>query len=63
MFANTSKGADVTLMYYSLVKTAVENKLNPVKYITKLLKELPYKEDKNFDYNNYLPWNVTLDED
>ena len=63
MFANTRKGADITLMYYSLVKTAMENKLNPVKYITKLLKELPYKEDKNFDYENYLPWNITLDED
>ena len=63
MFANARKGADITLMYYSLVKTAMENKLNPVKYLTKLLRELPYKEDKNFDYENYLPWNITLDED
>ncbi len=58
LFANTSKGAEVTLLYYSLIKTAKENNLNTYDYITKLLRELPYKYDPSFDYKKYLPWNL-----
>lgn len=35
MLADTSKEADFTLMHYSLIKTALENGLNPAMYLTR----------------------------
>ncbi len=38
LFANTPKGATGSAMMFSLIQTAIENNLDPYKYLTWLLK-------------------------
>ena len=59
LFANTQKGATGSAVMFSLIQTAIENNLDPYKYLTWLLKQA-----KNADLtdaqvvNSLLPWNA-----
>ena len=59
LFANTLKGAAGSAVMFSLIQTAIENGLDPYKYLTWLLKTA-----KNADLadtqvvQSLLPWNV-----
>lgn len=62
LFANTPKGASGSAVMFSLIQTAIENKLDPYKYLTWLLRKA-----NNADLNepevvqSLLPWNVPMD--
>jgi len=61
LFANTPKGANASAIAYSIVQTAVANKLKPFEYIQYLLKTLPniiIKDQSTLDL--YLPWSESL---
>jgi len=45
MFSNTPRGAKARAMIYSLIKTAKENGLNPMIYLTYLFEKLANLED------------------
>jgi hypothetical protein len=38
LFANTPKGAEGIAIVFSLIQTAIENSLNPYKYLTWLMR-------------------------
>ena len=42
LFANTPKGATGSAVMFSLIQTAIENGLDPYKYLTWLLKTANY---------------------
>jgi len=62
LFVNTPRGADGSAVMFSLIETALKNKLDPYKYLTYVFKEAP-----NIDMNNeesfvrLLPWNAPND--
>ena len=62
LFANTPKGATGSAVMFSLIQTAIENGLDPYKYLTWLLKQA-----KNADLTddqviqNLLPWNTPME--
>ena len=62
LFANTPKGATGSAVIFSLIQTAIENGLDPYKYLTWLMKTA-----KNADLSDtetvqgLLPWNVPAD--
>lgn len=62
LFVNTPRGADGSAVMFSLIETALENRLDPYKYLTYVFKEAP-----NIDMNNeeafarLLPWNAPDD--
>jgi transposase len=58
LFSQTAKGADVSVMLYSIVESAKANGLTPYNYITHLLEQLSQPEP---DIEQLLPWNVKLD--
>ena len=41
LFSNTPAGARSSAIYYSLVVTAIENRLNPFEYLTWILTQMP----------------------
>ena len=59
LFANTPKGANDSAVMFSLIQTAIENNMDPYKYLTWLLKQA-----KNADLTDgqtirtLLPWNA-----
>ena len=55
MFSFTENGAIATCAYYSLLKTAIENNLNPGKY---LFNEFGTKV--NLNPLDYLPWSEEI---
>ena len=59
LFANTPKGATGSAVMFSLIQTAIENGLNPYKYLTWLLKNANNEDLKNnHAIQNLLPWNA-----
>ena len=62
LFANTPKGATGSAIMFSLIQTAMENGLDPYKYLTWLLKQA-----KNADLTDgqtirtLLPWNAVAE--
>jgi len=58
LFSNTPNGAESSSMYYSLIETAKENKLNPFEYIKYLLETLPTA--KTSELEALLPWSEFL---
>ena len=62
LFANTPKGASGSAVMFSLIQTAIENDLDPYRYLTWLMKTA-----KDADLNDretvqqLLPWNVPLE--
>lgn len=59
LFANTPKGAQGSAVIFSLIQTAIENKLDPYKYLTWLLKTADTADlTKREEIQKLLPWNV-----
>ena len=59
LFANTPKGADGSAIMFSLIQTAIENGLDPYKYLTWLMRKA--KDADLTDWNTVkklLPWNA-----
>ena len=62
LFANTPKGATGSAVMFSLIQTAIENGLDPYKYLTWLLKNANNADLKNPDMpEKLLPWNASAD--
>ena len=60
LFANTPKGAKGSAIMFSLIQTAIENGLDPYKYLTWLLKAANTADLKNPDMpEKLLPWNAS----
>lgn len=62
LFANTPKGATGSAIMFSLIQTAIENSLDPYKYLTWLMK---IAKDADLTNNqivqNLLPWNAAAE--
>ena len=62
LFANTPKGAIGSAVMFSLIQTAIENNLDPYKYLTWLLKQA---KDGNLSdvqvVQSLLPWNASAE--
>ena len=59
LFANTPKGADGSAIMFSLIQTAIENGLDPYKYLTWLLRKAKDADlSDNQVVNSLLPWNM-----
>lgn len=65
LFSNTQRGARASAMIYSIIETAKENELNPMKYLTYLFERLPQLIDpKDTDaLDKLLPWSSELPQD
>ena len=59
LFANTPKGATGSAVMFSLIQTAIENSLDPYRYLTWLMKTA---KDADLSQENtirdFLPWNA-----
>ena len=59
LFANTPKGATGSAVMFSLIQTAIENNLDPYKYLTWLLKQAKDTDlSDQAAINALLPWNA-----
>jgi transposase len=62
LFANTPKGATGSAVMFSLIQTAIENGLDPYKYLTWLLKQAKDADlSRNEIIQSLLPWNAFAD--
>ena len=62
LFANTPKGATGSAVMFSLIQTAIENGLDPYKYLTWLLKQAKDADlSRNEIIQSLLPWNAFTD--
>ena len=59
LFASSINGANAMCNQFSLIRTALHHKLEPYKYMTKVLEELPYCLSVD-DFEALLPWNINL---
>lgn len=62
LFSNTPRGAKASVMIYSIIETAKENKLNPFVYLTYLFEKLPQLTDPTDikELDQLLPWSPSL---
>ena len=59
LFANTPKGATSSAIMFSLIQTAIENGMDPYKYLTWLLKQAKDADlADSWVVQNLLPWNA-----
>lgn len=59
LFANTPKGATASTVTFSIIQTAIENGLDPYRYLRHLFTEAPKLAAKDEDWvEAMLPWNV-----
>lgn len=59
LFANTPKGAEGSAVTFSLIQTAIENNLDPYRYLTWLMKTASHVDMENPEViQNLLPWNA-----
>ena len=58
LFADTVDGAKASAVAYSIVKTALDNGLNPYQYLLYLFTELPtvLTKDPKADLSPFFPW-------
>ena len=62
LFANTPKGATGSAIMFSLIQTAIENGLDPYKYLTWLLKQAKDADlSRSEIIQSLLPWNAFID--
>lgn len=61
LFANSTDGAKSLTAWYSIIETAKMNKLDPYKYLTYILTQIPIYRYNNKSLEDLLPWNVKLD--
>ena len=59
LFCDTPKGAEASVIAYSILETAKANGLNPEKYLMHIFTVLPdrFAKDPNADIEDLLPWN------
>ncbi len=64
LFCDTPKGAQASVIAYSLLETAKANGLNPEKYLKLILSVLPdrFAEDPYASIEDLLPWNDKIKE-
>ena len=62
LFCDTPKGAEASVIAYSILETAKTNGLNPEKYLMHIFTVLPdrFAKDPNADIEDLLPWNETI---
>ena len=59
LFANTPKGATGSAVMFSLIQTAVENGLDPYRYLAWLMKQAKDADLTNVEtVQRLLPWNM-----
>ena len=58
LFANTPSGAQGSAVIFSLIQTAIENGLDPWKYLTWLMQTASQTSAKNLDVTSLLPWSA-----
>ena len=56
LFANTPKGSTGCAVIFSLIQTAIENGLNPYRYLTWLMKTAKDADLSHEDRNAHLPF-------
>ena len=62
LFANTPKGATGSAIMFSLIQTAIENGLDPYRYLTWLLKQAKDADLTDAQVvQNLLPWNASAE--
>jgi hypothetical protein len=62
LFANTPKGATGSAVMFSLIQTAIENGLDPYKYLTWMLNQAKDADLTDTQVvKNLLPWNATAE--
>ena len=62
LFANTPKGATGSAVMFSLIQTAIENGLDPYKYLSWLLKQAKDADLTNAQVvQRLLPWHATAE--
>jgi len=61
LFANSVDGAKALVNWYSIIETAKMNKLDPYKYLTHILTQIPIYRHVEKPLDDLLPWNVKLD--
>lgn len=59
LFADTVAGANASANLYSLLQTCLVNGIDPYRYLTALLTELPKAKSAD-DFEALLPWRITL---
>jgi len=60
MFSNSQAGAKASAMLYSMIETAKANGLEPYAYLRTLFIKIPTCQTVE-DFEQLLPWNVTLE--
>jgi transposase len=61
LFANSTDGAKSLVNWYSIIETAKMNNLDPYKYLTYILTQIPIYRHNNKSFEDLLPWNVKFD--
>ena len=59
MFANSVSGAQALALHFSLIRTALVHHLDPYQYLVLVFKKIPHCQSVS-DYEQLLPWNVSL---
>ncbi len=64
LFCDTPKGAEASVIAYSILETAKANGLNPEKYLMHIFSILPvrFANDPNAEIEDLLPWNENIKE-
>ena len=64
LFCDTPKGAEASVIAYSILETAKANGLNPEKYLMHIFTVLPdrFAKDPKADIEDLLPWNEEIKE-
>jgi hypothetical protein len=63
LFSNTPNGATASAIAYSIVQTAIENRLKPFEYIQHLLKSMPNSNvNDQIILDSFLPWSNSIPE-
>lgn len=60
LFSNSAKGANASAYVYSVIQTAVANKMNPYHYLCFLLDQAPSSQMSFEELEQLAPWNETV---
>ena len=60
LFADSVGGAHALAMHFSILRSAIANKLEQYRYYVHILKNIPHCKTVE-DYEKLLPWNITFD--
>ncbi len=60
LFSNTANGARSSAILYSIVQTAIMNKINPYKYLEHILDILANQNINEIDFENIMPYSQSI---